>query len=91
MKIASSFSLVTIQLRLRIAHKGTLSPLKGILSPFNGLGFRVPVPLRASLQAVVGSFRKWGYLILGVLIIRILPVLLRVLYWDPLFLETPSW
>ena len=30
-----------------------------------------------------------GGTVLGVLIIRIL--LFRVLYWDPLFLETPIW
>ena len=34
-----------------------------------------------------GSFRKLGLPYLGVLIIRIL--LSRVLYWDPLFSETP--
>ena len=34
-----------------------------------------------------GSFRKQGVPYSGVLIIRILP--LRVLYWGPLFSETP--
>ena len=34
-----------------------------------------------------GSFRKLGGTLFGVLIIRIL--LLRVLYWGPLFSETP--
>ena len=37
----------------------------------------------------MGVSENGGYLILGVLITRIL--LFRVLYWDPLFLETPRW
>ena len=38
---------------------------------------------------VHGSFRKLGVPCFGVLIIRILRF--RVLYWGPLFSETPTW
>ena len=47
-------------------------------------------PQTSTLRMFKWKFPKMGggYLIFGVLIIRIL--LFRVLYWDPLFLETPK-
>ena len=46
-------------------------------------GQAAPIP-----SARLGSFRKLGVPYFGVLMIRIL--LFRVLYWGPLFSETPT-
>ena len=55
-----------------------------------GLGFRVWARARLTILVSLwadGSFRKLWVPYFGVLIIRIL--LFRVLYWGPLFSETP--